>query len=122
MMRCLITDCRGFVGRALTSYSRAQGYDVRLALHWPKAADRTFGTGFVAVGSLSSETDWTSALKDVAHVVHFAARVHVMNDKSADPLAEFRRVNIDGTVNRGSPKRCSWRTLPCLPELHQGQW
>lgn len=31
-------------------------------------------------------------------VVHLAARVHVMNDKSPDPLAEFRRVNVEGTA------------------------
>ncbi len=50
-------------------------------------------------GSLSSETDWTSALRNVDQVVHLAARVHVMNDKSSDPLAEFRRVNVEGTAN-----------------------
>ncbi len=32
-------------------------------------------------------------------VVHLAARVHIMNDKGADPLAEFRRVNFEGTAN-----------------------
>ena len=30
--------------------------------------------------------------------MHLAARVHVMNDKSPDPLAEFRRVNVEGTA------------------------
>lgn len=51
------------------------------------------------MGSLSSETDWTVALRSVDHIVHLAARVHVMNDKSPDPLAEFRRVNVEGTAN-----------------------
>lgn len=51
------------------------------------------------MGSLSSETDWTVALANVDQVVHLAARVHVMNDKSSNPLAEFRRVNVDGTAN-----------------------
>src|SRR5690606_19950630 len=32
-------------------------------------------------------------------VVHTAARVHVMQDFAVDPLAEFRRVNVEGTVN-----------------------
>ena len=40
-----------------------------------------------------------SALRNVEQVVHLAARVHVMNDKSLDPLAEFRRVNVEGTAN-----------------------
>jgi nucleoside-diphosphate-sugar epimerase len=36
-------------------------------------------------------------LKNVEHVVHLAARVHVMNNESSDPLAEFRRTNVEGT-------------------------
>jgi nucleoside-diphosphate-sugar epimerase len=98
-MTCLITGGSGFVGCALTRHALAHGYEVRLALRQHKAADGIFGAEAVAVGSLSSETDWTAALKDVEHVVHLAARVHVMNDKSSDPLAEFRRVNVAGTAN-----------------------
>jgi nucleoside-diphosphate-sugar epimerase len=51
------------------------------------------------MGGLSSETEWTVALRSVGQVVHLAARVHVMNDKSTDPLSEFRRVNVEGTAN-----------------------
>src|SRR5690606_37005531 len=32
-------------------------------------------------------------------LIHCAARVHVMNDQSADPLAAFRKTNVDGTLN-----------------------
>ena len=32
-------------------------------------------------------------------VIHTAARVHIMNDSAIDPLSEFRRVNIEGTLN-----------------------
>lgn len=42
---------------------------------------------------------WQTALAGVDVVVHCAARVHVMDDHEADPLAAFRRVNVDGTVN-----------------------
>ncbi len=55
------------------------------------------GVEAVAIGSLSSDTDWTAALRNVEQVVHLASRVHVMNDKSSDSLAEFRRVNVEGT-------------------------
>jgi nucleoside-diphosphate-sugar epimerase len=34
----------------------------------------------------------------VDQIVHLAARVHVMDDKSSDPLVEFRRVNVEGTA------------------------
>ncbi len=51
------------------------------------------------MGGLSAETDWTVVLRSVDQVVHLAARVHVINDKSMDPLAEFRQVNVEGTAN-----------------------
>lgn len=38
-------------------------------------------------------------MRNVEQIVHLAARVHVMNDKSSDPFTEFRRVNVEGTVN-----------------------
>lgn len=50
------------------------------------------------IGDLADDVDWRVALEDVEAVVHLAARVHVMQDVSTDPLASFRRVNVDGTV------------------------
>jgi UDP-glucose 4-epimerase len=38
-------------------------------------------------------------LREVDAVIHLAARVHVMKDTALDPLAEFRRVNVHGTLN-----------------------
>jgi nucleoside-diphosphate-sugar epimerase len=99
MMRYLITGGNGFVGRALTSHVLALGYDVRLPLRQPQRVDQIAGVETVEIGSLSLENDWTAVLREVDRVVHLAARVHVMNDKSSDPLAEFRRVNVEGTAN-----------------------
>lgn len=63
-------------------------------------AEATGGEGAyreVAAGELGPETDWREALVGVDVVVHLAARVHQMRDQEADPLAEFRRVNVEGT-------------------------
>ncbi len=100
-MRCLITGGSGFIGRALTSHmlTLGMGYDVRLALRQSPRVDQIVGVEIVDIGSLSLKNNWTVALRDVDKVVHLAARVHVTKDKSLDPLAEFRRVNVDGTVN-----------------------
>ena len=48
---------------------------------------------------MNAETDWSRALTGVSVVVHAAARVHVMVDAATDPLAEFRRVNVQGTLH-----------------------
>jgi len=98
-MRYLITGGSGFVGRVLTSHLLASGCEVRLSLRQPPSADQIVDVEKVEIGSLSLKNDWTAALRNVDRIVHLAARVHVMNDSSSDPLAEFRRVNVDGTAN-----------------------
>lgn len=92
----LLTGASGFVGRsvlALLLHRRP----VRVVLRQPDAVGVPEGVEVVSA-SLSLEQDWVAALSGVSSVVHCAARVHVMNEKSADPLAEFRRVNVDGTL------------------------
>jgi len=39
------------------------------------------------------------ALSGVDVVVHMAARVHIMHDDASDPLTEFRKINVEGTLN-----------------------
>ena len=51
-------------------------------------------TGF----DLGATTSWGPVLDGCQAVVHTAARVHVMRDRARDPLSEYRRVNVDGTV------------------------
>ncbi len=51
------------------------------------------------VQGLGPDTDWRAALRGVDAVFHLAARVHVMHDTSADPLLDFRRVNVQGTMH-----------------------
>jgi nucleoside-diphosphate-sugar epimerase len=52
----------------------------------------------LVVGSIEGTTHWTSALREVDAVIHLAARVHVMKDATANPLTEFRKVNVLGTL------------------------
>jgi nucleoside-diphosphate-sugar epimerase len=48
---------------------------------------------------MDGATPWAAALPEVDVVIHLAARVHVMNDNTTDPLAAFRQVNTQGTLN-----------------------
>ena len=98
-MKVLVTGASGFVGKALCSkLQNTNGFDVVGSLRRATSyADAVIP--LVAVGGLTAETDWSAALGGVQAVVHSAARVHVMNDQSTDPLAEFRKVNVDGTLN-----------------------
>lgn len=93
----LITGANGFVGRSLCAASIRQGLRVRAA---QRSATRPFeGVERINIAQIDGDTDWTEALSGIDVVIHLAARVHVMKETSADPLAEFRLVNVDGTEN-----------------------
>jgi UDP-glucose 4-epimerase len=95
--RVLVTGSGGFLGAALCSALSAK-LPVRGVVRVSRAPGllAEFETVF---GELSGEFDWSEALIGVRVVVHCAARVHVMNDTSSNPLADFRRVNVDGTLH-----------------------
>jgi nucleoside-diphosphate-sugar epimerase len=50
------------------------------------------------IPDLSSSRAFEGALRGIDAVVHLAARVHVMQDVAGNPLAEYRRVNTDATL------------------------
>ncbi|MRS98709.1 NAD-dependent epimerase/dehydratase family protein [Ralstonia pickettii] len=94
----LVTGGTGFVGKALVSRLVDDGFPTRVGIR-RQGVIVPDGVQTVRVADLSPETDWRAALEGVSAVVHTAARVHVMDDKVADPLAEFRRINVAGTLN-----------------------
>ena len=99
-MPILVTGASGFVGRALLARLASEDqHRLRAAYRSVPAAQLLpKGVEAVPIGELAAETDWAPALQDMQTVVHCAARVHVMDDTAADPLSEFRRVNVAGTL------------------------
>ncbi len=96
-MRFLVTGANGFVGKYLSAELLRQGQTVRAAVR--SASPPIDGIEVAAVGAIDGDINWADALRDVDVVIHLAARVHVMKDEAADPLAEFLRVNMQGTAN-----------------------
>ena len=97
VMRFLITGANGFVGKPLCAELLLQGNSVSAALRQASPLPEHIKT--VHVENINASTDWLDALQGVDVVIHLAARVHVMKDFAADPLAEFLKVNLHGTVN-----------------------
>jgi UDP-glucose 4-epimerase len=96
-VRVLVTGASGFVGSAVLKRLVSDGHEamasVRRAPEEPVA-----GVSYVAGADLVSGTGWEAAVRGADAVIHAAARVHVMEERAADPLAEFRRANVDGTL------------------------
>lgn len=88
------------MGRSVCESLAGAGRQVRAVVRKPGRLEE-IGAGCVetAVGEIGPETKWDDALAGVDSVVHLAARVHVMDDKAVDPLAEFRQVNTAGTLH-----------------------
>ncbi len=88
----LVTGATGFVGQALCAELSRREIGYRPVSRVPRP-------DFIAIWAMDRNTDWSDALAGVDTVMHLAARVHVMNESAADPLAAFRAVNVDATAN-----------------------
>ena len=100
MPEILVTGATGFVGKAVVQRLLVEDNAGRVVVavrqdgqQWPnRVLPRV-------TGDLEPSTRWSVALVGVSAVVHCAARVHVMADTAVAPLKEFRRVNVQGTLN-----------------------
>ncbi len=93
----LITGANGFVGQALCATAVSSDFLIKGVVRVPQSLPAAVET--VVIGAIDGNTDWHNALQGINVVVHLAARVHIMNDQSADPLSDFRKTNVDGTLN-----------------------
>ncbi|MDX6017296.1 SDR family oxidoreductase [Shewanella indica] len=92
-MKIMLTGASGFIGSKLLEQLPSD----TLSLGRVKPAGKTHEQFFKL--EIKDDTDYSVALSGVDVIVHLAARVHIMNDTSLDPLREFREVNTAGTMN-----------------------
>lgn len=93
-----ITGATGFVGMAVINRLVSEQC-LTVAAVKVKPPQSSTQCPVVEAGDLGSNTDWSVALIGIRSLGQVAARAHVMKNTSADPLAEFRRVNVAGTLN-----------------------
>ena len=93
VLKIMVTGASGFVGTSLCNRLSSLGIKFSGTVR-KKTRPEQF-----EIGELSAQTDWSEALTDCDVIIHLAARVHVMKDTSHDPLAAFRAVNVDATLN-----------------------
>jgi nucleoside-diphosphate-sugar epimerase len=96
-MKILVTGANGFVGKSLCPELLRQGQFIHAAV---RSADiQVENSEAVLIGKINGETDWTDALRNIKIVVHLAGRAHFLKGTAIDNLAEFRKVNVEGTLN-----------------------
>lgn len=95
-VRVLVTGATGFVGQHLCHELAANGIPLRAFVRRDAHTSLPPDAEFVP-GEITDEAAVRAAVRDIDVIVHLAARVHVMHDDAADPLAEFTRVNVEGT-------------------------
>jgi nucleoside-diphosphate-sugar epimerase len=97
--KILVTGGNGFIGSSLVTKlleSRQVVVGIRDGCKYPISDLEVFRYPIIDIN-----TDWNPMIEKVKVVVHTAARAHIIKDNEADPLKEFRNVNVEGALNLG---------------------
>lgn len=97
-MNIVITGASGFVGQCLLSELLAARHRVTAVMR-RRTDDVDPRVHLRIVDDFVGSQSLGPLLQGQEVVVHCAGRVHVMNDSITDPLTEFRKINVEGTLN-----------------------
>jgi UDP-glucose 4-epimerase len=88
--KILLTGSTGFVGSAVLR-------KIKNVVLLGRSSPDGFNGLFIK-RDLSAKINYLDCFDGVKAIVHCAARVHVMNEKSENPLQAFRDINVDATL------------------------
>lgn len=99
LLTILLTGASGFLGSHLMTELMTNP-EVSLRVSARSNLDKISDERLTVLppADLSNDIDWSTALNGCDVVIHTAARVHVMKEKSLNPLDEYRRINVKGTL------------------------
>lgn len=96
-MNILVTGASGFIGSNLCkTFKSKKNYHLTACIR--KRCNAPINP-VVEIASIDSDTDWRETLKGQDVVVHTAARSTITEKEVVDPLSEYRKINVEGTLN-----------------------
>lgn len=96
-MNILLTGVSGFVGSHLAKQlSQNSNFHI---IGVSRSTSNQINIEYVNIKDISGQTHWSPLLKNIDVVIHLAARAHIMNEYATNPLAEYRKVNTEGTLH-----------------------
>jgi nucleoside-diphosphate-sugar epimerase len=102
MKSILLTGATGFIGRSLLRRLLENDSYVPIAAVRSNDIELPPGTQKVTVADITPLTDWSGVLSGVDVVIHAAGLAHILKQGSDNSLQEFRRINVDGSLNLAS--------------------
>ncbi|QTD59606.1 NAD-dependent epimerase/dehydratase family protein [Acinetobacter towneri] len=97
-MYILITGASGFVGSQLikTLSNQSLGYQLVVL---SRKENFNLSSNILQLVRETSDNFFDKGIPDnIDVIIHLAGRAHILNDQLLDPLDEFRKVNVDGTL------------------------
>ena len=94
-IKVLVTGVTGFIGSLVAEEASRAGFEII------GVSRRPVGSVYksVRLDSFEDISGHSGFFQNVGVMVHCAARAHIMKDEVSDPLAEYRKVNVEGTLN-----------------------
>jgi nucleoside-diphosphate-sugar epimerase len=95
MAKLMVTGAAGFIGTVLCGTLKDRGMEFLPVI---RRRITSFSDALI-FNDIGASTEWKTHLRGVNIVVHLAARVHVLNDRSTNRLQDYRFANVDATLN-----------------------
>lgn len=102
MKNVLVTGETGFIASHLLPVLHKKNWNITTTVRKDFPDSPLVPLKRVTIGEIDGSTDWKAALENIDAVIHLAGRAHILNEKVADPEAEFLKVNTQGTANLAS--------------------
>lgn len=93
-----ITGATGFLGSELVNSLLRDNHTVKLIVRKSGRINHHPNIIELEIPDLKDKFNIKKDLQDVDTLIHVAGRAHVMNEKSSNPLDEFRSVNVESTL------------------------